>query len=145
LRGSRGLQYWLYQRPGGVKVILGVEPSGVVAFINVQGPPNLFIYTSRGIGLGDAYSDLINAYGYPERTRPVSQGVEITYPEEDVVFVLENLRVTEITIGEPPAPAAPSTPTTGARAGNRGMERPGMPTGFRPGGMAGRSRSPGRR
>jgi len=151
LRGSAGLQYWLYKKPGGLKVVFGVEPSGAISTIAVQGPFNPEIFTNRGIGLGDSFSDLVNAYGYPDRTRPVAQGLQISYPDQDVVFTLANLRVIEIAIGQPPAqPAAAAQPVARAAAGGgraaqsarRGLAgQPrggGQPAGWRPPGSRGR-------
>jgi len=146
MSGTQGLQYWIYKKQGNVKVVLGVDPSGNVATITVQGPSSLSIYTNRGIGLGDTFSDLVNAYGYPERTLPTGQGLQIAYPEQDVTFTLENLRVVEIAIGQPPAPpptarraataarpagATPRGPGMGGRPGGPGMQRMGMGGGAR--------------
>ncbi len=103
---SIGVQYWLYRRPSGVEVILAVERSGAIAMIDVQGPADFTIYTSRGIGLGDTYSDLVNAYGYPDHIQTVGEGLVISYPEQNVTFTLGNLRVSRIRIGDRPAPSA---------------------------------------
>jgi hypothetical protein len=108
LRGTGGLQYWLYSKANGVKVILSVEPSGNIANITVQGPASREIRTSRGIGLGSSYFDLINFYGYPENSQPIASGLRVVYSDQDVIFTLQNLRVTEITVGKPPALPAPS-------------------------------------
>jgi len=141
LRGTRGLQYWLYPKRGGVRVILGVEPSGNIATITVQGSFSPEVYTSRGIGLGDSFTDLISAYGYPERTQPTGEGLEITYPEQDVRFALKSLRITEITIGQPPAPppAAVQAAMPGALGRQQAVPRAGTPgarlPAFRPGMM----------
>jgi hypothetical protein len=103
LRGTGGMQYWLYSKSGGGKIILAVEPSGNIANITAQGPPNNQIRTSRGIGLGSSYFDLINFYGYPEVSQPIPSGLRVVYSDQDVIFILQNLRVTEITVGRPPA------------------------------------------
>ncbi len=115
LRGTTGPQFWLYLRQSGVRLILGVEPSGRIATITALGSYSPEIYTSRGIGLGDTYFALIGAYGYPDLTQPTGEGLEITYPDQDVRFALKNLRITEIAIGQPPAPAqTPAQQFTGA-------------------------------
>jgi len=119
LRGTGGMQYWLYSKSNGTRFILGVEPSGNIATITVQGPPNNQIRTSRGIGLGSSYFDLINFYGYPETSSNTSSGLRINYSDQDVIFLLQNLQVTEITIGKPPA-LAPQAKATTARTQSAG-------------------------
>jgi hypothetical protein len=115
LRGTAGLQYWLYSKSNGLRIVIGVEPAGNIATINVQGPPNNQVRTSRGIGLGSSYFDLINFYGYPEASQPIAGGLRVNYADQDVTFQLQNLQVTEITIGTPPAAAAPA-PASQTRA-----------------------------
>jgi hypothetical protein len=79
--------------------------------ITAQGLFSPEVYTSKGIGLGDSYFDLISAYGYPEVLQSVSDGLKITYSDDDIVFHLKNLRVAEITIGQLPAPTTTATTT----------------------------------
>jgi hypothetical protein len=124
LRGTQGLQYWLYSRAG-ADIILGIEPSGNIATITAQGSYSPQIYTSRGIGLGDDYFSLISSYGYPESNVPISEGLKIAYPEQDVTFILKNLHITEISIGQPPA--LPATATAQTSTARRGGGRVGMP------------------
>ena len=113
LRGTQELQYWLYNRPGGVRVILGVAPSGTVSTITAQGSSSTDVFTSQGIGLGDAFSALFSAYGYPDKTEALSDGLLLIYSDQDIRFILKGMQVTEITIGRPPVPTpAPVQATT---------------------------------
>ena len=151
LRGTPGVQYWLYKR-NGIRVILGIETSGNIATIVAQGPRSSSVRTRRGISLGDTFSAIFNAYGYPDKYSPVSGGIlQVAYPDEDITFTLSNLRVTEITIGEMPAVGAGlgaarapgAAGATGAGAARRPAAGAGRPAGMRakpPGGMRGRAR-----
>jgi hypothetical protein len=119
LRGTQELQYWLYNRPGGVRVILGVAPSGTVSTITAQGSGSTDVFTSQGIGLGDAFSALFSAYGYPDKTEALSDGLLLIYSDQDIRFILKGMQVTEITIGRPPVPTpAPVQATTPGAARN---------------------------
>jgi hypothetical protein len=123
MRGTGGIQYWLYAKSNGLRIVLGVEPSGNIATITAQGPPNYQVRTSRGVGLGSSYFDLINFYGYPENTQSLATGLRIAYPDQDVIFLLQNLQVTEITVGQPPALSTTQKSTAPTGRGNSG--RPG--------------------
>jgi hypothetical protein len=153
LRGTQGTQYWLYFKnikPNvRIRVILGVEPTGNVSTITVQGPANTYASTSRGIHIGSSITAIQRAYGYPEQWRNLPEGTEITYPDQDVRFTVNNVSglVTELTIGQPPVSVAPAGRTPAAATspatmlpggmGKPGMGRPGMGMGM-PGGMMGK-------
>ena len=110
--------YWLYRRPGGVQLVLTLNQRGLVTAITLNGtrpyPPG---QTSKGIGLGSAYPDLIRRYGYPDRAVTSGLSLDLTYIDHGVKFRLDGMRVTQITIGAyvetaaPPAPAKASGPT----------------------------------
>jgi hypothetical protein len=127
LRGTQELQYWLYNRPGGVRVILGVAPSGTVSTITAQGSSSTEVFTSQGIGLGDAFSALFSAYGYPDKTEALSDGLLLIYSDQDIRFILKGMQVTEITIGRPPAPTPAPVQATmpGAARNAAGQTMPG--------------------
>jgi hypothetical protein len=116
--------YWLYLRPGGATLTLTLNPKGVVTAITLSGvrpyPPGL---TTRRIGLGNSYLDVIHSYGYPDQATPQAAALDLTYIDHGVRFHLDGMKVTQITIGAyvmaavVPVPAAPGPATPPAGMG----------------------------
>jgi len=94
--------FWYYRRPGGVVMVLSLDPVGRVTQVTLSGPgPYPQGRTTRGIGLGDDYMKIIGAYGYPDQALTGAAAVELTYVDHLVRFRLEGMRVTEIAVGTP--------------------------------------------
>ena len=121
--GPEPLVYWLYRRPKATRVVIGIRPDATVANITLQGRLPGPEHTSRGIKLGDSYLKVISAYGYPDQTASVGGGLLLTYTDRDLRFVLQGMRVGEISIGEQPIAAggAQMAGGVGAMAGRAGM------------------------
>jgi hypothetical protein len=108
--------FWYYERPGGATVVLSLDIEGEVKSITLTGPgPTPQGRTTRGIGLGNHYMEIITQYGYPDQLVSSGTVLELTYVDHGVRFTLDTMRVREIAIGAQIAAeveAAPATPET---------------------------------
>jgi hypothetical protein len=92
--------YWYYRRPGGATLLLTLTQTGQVTAITLTGRA-LYVRgrTTRGIGLTSSYMELISQYGYPDQIVTGGTVLELTYVDHGVRFTLDNMQVTEISIG----------------------------------------------
>ncbi len=119
--GGGGVQaggmYWYYRRPGGALIVLTLNLGGEVTAITLSGiGPTPGGRTSKGIGLGNGYMDLIAQYGYPDQSLSSGTSLEMTYVDHGVRFSLDSMRVRMIEIGAAIAAesgVAPAAPTEG--------------------------------
>jgi hypothetical protein len=103
--------YWYYKRPGNATAVLSLDPEGEVTAITLTGiAPSRGGSTSRGIGLGSGYMEIIAQYGYPDQTVSAGTALELTYVDHGVRFSLDAMRVREIAIGAHIAAAAEAAP-----------------------------------
>ena len=106
-----GAAYWYYRRPGGATLVVTLNRSGVVTALVLTGtapyPPGR---TARHMGLGNSYTDIVRAYGYPDQSLSQGTSLELTYVEPGVRFRLDGMRVTQITIGAYVPAALSATP-----------------------------------
>lgn len=92
--------YWYYRRPGGSVVVLTLSLDGEVKAISLSGLASTTgSRTSRGIGLGSGYMDIIAQYGYPDQAISGGTVLELTYVDHGVRFTLDSMRVRQIEIG----------------------------------------------
>jgi hypothetical protein len=92
--------YWYYRRPGGAVVVLTLTREGEVVAITLNGiAPSPQGVTSRGIGLGNTYMEIIGQYGYPDQLVSAGAVLDMTYVDHGVRFTLDSMRVREIAIG----------------------------------------------
>ncbi|MFB3881451.1 MAG: hypothetical protein ACE149_09305 [Armatimonadota bacterium] len=107
--------YWYYRRPGGAVIVLSLNLDGEVTAITLSGAsPTPGGRTSRGIGLGNGYMDVIAQYGYPDQTVSSGTALELTYVDHGVRFTLDSMRVREIEIGAAITAAAEAAPAAAA-------------------------------
>ena len=92
--------YWYYRRPGGATLLLTLTQTGQVIAITLTGR-SLYVRgrTTRGITLTSSYMELISQYGYPDQIVTGGTVLELTYADHGVRFTLDNMQVTEISIG----------------------------------------------
>ncbi len=103
--------YWYYKRPGNATVVLSLDPEGEITAITLTGiAPSPGGSTTRGIGLGSNYMEIIAQYGYPDQTVSGGTALELTYVDHGVRFSLDAMRVREIAIGAHIAAAAEAAP-----------------------------------
>jgi len=96
---ARGM-YWYYRRPGGAVIVLTLNLRGHVIALTLLGTaPSPGGETSRGIGLGRGYMEIIAEYGYPDQVVSAGTVLELTYVDHGVRFTLDSMRVREIAIG----------------------------------------------
>jgi hypothetical protein len=109
--------YWYYPRPGGAVLVLTLNLNGEVTAITLAGlAPTPGGRTSKGIGLGNGYMEVIAQYGYPDQSVSSGTVLEMTYVDHGVRFTLDSMRVREIEIGAAitaEAQAAPAAPQEG--------------------------------
>ena len=92
--------YWYYRRPGGAVAVLTLSREGDVTAITLSGvAPSPEGVTTRGIGLGSSYMEIIAQYGYPDQIVSGGTVLELTYVDHGVRFTLDSMRVREIAIG----------------------------------------------
>jgi hypothetical protein len=109
--GERPGMYWYYKRPGNATVVLSLDAEGEVRAITLAGQaPSLGGLTSRGIGLGSDYMEIIAQYSYPDQTVSAGTALELTYVDHGVRFTLDAMRVREIAIGAHIAAEAEAAP-----------------------------------
>ena len=113
--GAAGVQgpgmYWYYRRPGGAVIVLTLNLEGEVTAITLAGmSPTPGGRTTRGIGLGNGYMEVISQYGYPDQTVSSGTVLELTYVDHGVRFTLDSMRVREIEIGAAITAAAEAAP-----------------------------------
>jgi len=105
--------YWYYRRPGGAVVVLTLSREGEVTAITLSGvAPSPEGVTTRGIGLGSSYMEIIAQYGYPDQIVSSGTVLELTYVDHGVRFTLDSMRVREIAIGAHIAAEAEVAPET---------------------------------
>ena len=119
--GVAGVQgpgmYWYYRRPGGAVIVLTLSLEGEVTAITLAGmSPTPGGRTTRGIGLGNGYMEVISQYGYPDQTVSSGTVLELTYVDHGVRFTLDSMRVREIEIGAAIAAAAEAAPAAAEEA-----------------------------
>lgn len=109
--------FWYYRRPGGAIIVLTLDLKGDVTAITLSGvAPTPGGRTSKGIGLGNSYMDVIAQYGYPDQSVSSGTTLELTYVDHGVRFSLDSMRIRQIEIGAmitaeaETAPAAPQGP-----------------------------------
>ncbi|MCJ7751455.1 MAG: hypothetical protein MUQ65_10235, partial [Armatimonadetes bacterium] len=91
--------YWYYGRPGGAVIVLTLDRPGEVIAITLTGnSPAPEAMTTRNIGLGSGYMEIIAQYGYPDEIVSVGTILELTYVDHGVRFTLDAMRVREIAI-----------------------------------------------
>ena len=92
--------YWYYRRSGGATLVLSLNQTGQVKAISLAStsafPQG---HTTRDVGIGSSYMNLISAYGYPDQVVTAGSRIELTYLDHGVRFTLDNMRVVEISIG----------------------------------------------
>ena len=107
--------FWYYRRPGGAVIVLSLDLTGEVTALSLSGvAPTPGGNTSKGIGLGRSYMDIIGHYGYPDQTVSAGTTLELTYVDHGVRFTLDSMRLRQIEIGAAiiaETEAAPSVPT----------------------------------
>ena len=92
--------YWYYRRPGGAVIVLTLDRQGEVIAITLSGSgPVPEALTTRNIGLGSGYMEIIAQYGYPDQIVSGGTVLELTYVDHGVRFTLDSMRVREIAIG----------------------------------------------
>ena len=70
--------YWFYRRSGGATLVLSLDAKGVVKAITLSGSlPYPSGRTSRSIGLGNDYTDVIQRYGYPDQSLSQSSALDL--------------------------------------------------------------------
>ena len=103
--------YWLYQRPGNTQLVLTLNLRGIITAITLNGqhpyPPGR---TSKGIQLGDSYTEVVRRYGYPDQVVAQGASLDLTYVNHGVRFHLDTMRVSQITIGAYVPKATSQTP-----------------------------------
>jgi hypothetical protein len=103
--------YWYYRRPGGAFIVLTLSLDGEVTAIKLAGlAPTPGGRTSRGIGLGQGYMEVIAQYGYPDQSVISGTVLELSYVDHGVRFTLDSMRVREIEIGAAIVAAAEAAP-----------------------------------
>ncbi len=114
--------YWLYRRSAGSVLVLTLNVKGEVVAITLNGTlPTFSGRTSKNIGLGSDYMEVIRQYGYPDQAVTLGSDLQLTYLDDGVRFLLSGMRVTQITIGSyvaadkagVPVPVAPPSGPTG--------------------------------
>jgi hypothetical protein len=92
--------YLMYDRGAG-KMIFGLDPAtGIVVNMMAVGSMMTSARTSKGRTLGDSMSGVTQAYGFPERQEFTGAGLVAYFPDDNVTFTFEGLRVTGITVGK---------------------------------------------
>ena len=92
--------YWYYRRSGGALIVLTLDRRGEVIAITLSGnAPAPEAMTTRNIGLGSTYMEIIARYGYPDQIVSGGTVLELTYVDHGVRFTLDAMRVREIAIG----------------------------------------------
>ncbi|UCH35328.1 MAG: hypothetical protein JSV65_02970 [Armatimonadota bacterium] len=130
---SGGQTYWLYNQPGGVQIVAGIEADGKVNSVILSGQ-SYPAKTEGGVALGDSYKSVLDKYGYPDTTRNAGDALILSYRNAGLTLTLQNLRVQTIALAKPAplgaaiAPGGPAAPTAPARTGVRplGPTRPGV-------------------
>ena len=103
--------YWYYRRPGGALIVLTLDRQGEVIAITLSGnAPAPEAMTTRNIGLGSGYMEIIAQYGYPDQIVSGGTILELTYVDHGVRFTLDAMRVREIAIGAHIAAQAETAP-----------------------------------
>ena len=103
--------YWYYRRQGGAVIVLTLDREGEVIAITLTGnAPTPEGRTTRNIGLGNGYMEIIAQYGYPDQIVSGGTVLELTYVDHGVRFTLDAMRVREIAIGAHIAAQAEAAP-----------------------------------
>jgi hypothetical protein len=103
--------YWYYRKPGGAVIVLTLDRQGEVIAITLAGTaPAPEALTTRRIGLGSGYMEIIAQYGYPDQIVSGGTILELTYVDHSVRFTLDSMRVREIAIGAHIAAQAETAP-----------------------------------
>ena len=101
---------WIYKRPGGLRLEFLINEDGRVAQISAAAPTDKPLKnvpanarTSRGVTLGSTYTQVVGAYGNPERYRMLPGGRfhEVYYTKNHhaaFTFDLKTMKVARITI-----------------------------------------------
>ena len=91
---------WIYRLKGGVTLrVTMLQSKGRVVEVTVSGTSWAKARTSKGITLGSSYTDILNAYGFPEEQSGSGDILFCRYDESyHVVFGLRNKKVVSITI-----------------------------------------------
>jgi hypothetical protein len=126
--GEGGTVYWLYRKPGGVQVVVGISPSGKVNSVVLSGPSYPPAKTEGGVRLGDTYTAVLDKYGFPDGTQNVGANLVLRYANAGLTVTLANMRVQTIALAQyegalAPTPGRPSAPTRGYGA----AARPALP------------------
>jgi hypothetical protein len=105
--------FWYYDRPGGAVVVLTLDLAGEVKSITLTGVgPTPQGRTTRGIGLGSHYMEIIAQYGYPDQLVSSGTVLELTYIDHGVRFTLDTMRVRELAIGAQITAGVEAAPAT---------------------------------
>lgn len=103
--------FWYYRRAGGAVIVLTLDREGEVMAITLTGnAPAPEARTTRNIGLGNGYMEIIAQYGYPDQIVSGGTVLELTYVDHGVRFTLDAMRVREIAIGAHIAAQAETAP-----------------------------------
>lgn len=91
---------WIYHLKGGITLrVTLLQSKGRVVEVTVSGTSWAKARTSKGITLGSSYTDILNAYGFPEEQSESGGFLFCRYDESyHVVFGLRNKKVVSITI-----------------------------------------------
>ncbi|HUT74529.1 MAG TPA: hypothetical protein VM221_06805 [Armatimonadota bacterium] len=108
--------YWLYNMPGPVQVVVGLNAAGRVKTITVSGSWYRGARTEQGIGLGDQYIAVLEKYGFPDSTQGAGGNLVLRYANAGLTLTLTSLRVTTIALAKGTAAAA-ARPAAGPAAG----------------------------
>lgn len=91
---------WLYRFPKNKTLEFVVSPDGRVMQIAAYGVDWPNIKTSKGIGFGASYKDLLAKYGFPESHDRAGIELMVKYPDRHrAIFTLIDQTVVGITIG----------------------------------------------
>jgi hypothetical protein len=95
---TTGEVMYVYQKSGSLTIEFLLSPDGRVIQISLLGY-HATSKTSRGIGLGDSYTDVIRAYGYPESQDTENSILTMKYlTKQNVAFNINKNKVVGITV-----------------------------------------------
>jgi len=101
-----GIIYWLYNMPGGARVVLGIEASGKVRSIVLSGQSYPAAKTEGGVRLGDSYTSVLDKYGFPDTTHNLGGSLVLGYGKAGLTLTLNKMRVQTIALAKPGAAGA---------------------------------------
>jgi hypothetical protein len=124
---------YLYKGKGGATYAFVINKDGRVVQISAYGyKPDANVRTARGITLGDPYSKVVKAYGYPQEHQYYGSVVLVRYNKLGVAFQIDakTNKVMAIAVAAGIPLSGPGFVGLGG-----GQQQGGMPSGPAPGGM----------